>query len=494
MTILIADDEYIVRLGLKSMIMQQHKKDCIIVEAKNGREMCSLCEKYQPDLAFVDIKMPEMDGITAVRHCRAQCPHTSFILLSGLSDFQIAVNALKLGVSDYLLKPITADDLSEILKNVKQNVDTRKQQQNIDFELRMTFQFNNVNLSDRGGEESSLALSEGETYCAYVILEDTNNQSQASSSLYHNLIPALQKHLRDFVEENYQHAIFSLNTGELCLVLRVPKQKTPNRIESILRNAIYSDPKPGHVYTVFRCCSNTGVEDLAWQIDKLRGAFNLRVLLGMKNLHTAKSLRALADSKTAEEFSNLVAELCMAFNDKDEISYKNLVDKLASLREHFDELQCYCGCVNQYISIQTGLKYNCENYSELITALNHRAGKMYAQSSVQPQHDMMAKIKTYIQTNYMSDVSIISIAEKFNITPNYLSRIFHQKTGVKLIDYVTDVRINNAKRILADNPNMLIKDVAMMVGYYSTRHFTKLFLKNTGSYPSEFSKQKTLAE
>ena len=87
MTILIADDEYIVRLGLKSMIMQQHKKDCIIVEAKNGREMCSLCEKYQPDLAFVDIKMPEMDGITAVRPWRAPIPHTYMIIVSGFCVF-----------------------------------------------------------------------------------------------------------------------------------------------------------------------------------------------------------------------------------------------------------------------------------------------------------------------------------------------------------------------------------------------------------------------
>lgn len=70
-----------------------------------------------------------------------------------------------------------------------------------------------------------------------------------------------------------------------------------------------------------------------------------------------------------------------------------------------------------------------------------------------------------------------------------MSKVFHEKTGIKLIDYVSDVRILNAKRIMCENPEILIKDVTLLVGYFSTRHFTNVFIKNVGIYPSEFQKR-----
>ena len=99
------------------------------------------------------------------------------------------------------------------------------------------------------------------------------------------------------------------------------------------------------------------------------------------------------------------------------------------------------------------------------------------------------QVKDYININYANDVSIISLAEAFNLAPTYLSKIFHEKAGIKLIDYVMEVRIKNAKRLMTENPSILIKNVALLVGYYSTRHFKDVFQKQTGMLPSEFQKQ-----
>lgn len=103
--------------------------------------------------------------------------------------------------------------------------------------------------------------------------------------------------------------------------------------------------------------------------------------------------------------------------------------------------------------------------------------------------DLPKQMKDYIDQHYNKDISIAILADRFNITTSYASRIFHKKNGMKFIDYLSTIRINNAKRIMQVNPHLSIKIIGEMVGYYSTRHFTKLFVKIVGCYPSDYKKQ-----
>jgi two-component system response regulator YesN len=97
---------------------------------------------------------------------------------------------------------------------------------------------------------------------------------------------------------------------------------------------------------------------------------------------------------------------------------------------------------------------------------------------------MAEEVKCYIEQNYMYDIGINEIAEKLNVTPNYLSTYFHKKTGITFIRYLTEVRMLRAKKML-ENPNITVQDVAGQVGYYSTSHFIKLFKEYFGVYPSK---------
>lgn len=76
------------------------------------------------------------------------------------------------------------------------------------------------------------------------------------------------------------------------------------------------------------------------------------------------------------------------------------------------------------------------------------------------------------------------MAELFHISPSYLSRLFHQRTGQKYIDYITQLRMEKAKELLSTNPDITVKSVAESVGYISIRHFSKTFQKYTGELPS----------
>lgn len=98
------------------------------------------------------------------------------------------------------------------------------------------------------------------------------------------------------------------------------------------------------------------------------------------------------------------------------------------------------------------------------------------------------KIQDFIYKNYGDDVSISYVSELFNLSPSYLSKLFHEKTGQKYIDFVTQVRIEKAKQIIIENTSATVKQVAEAVGYSSVRHFSKTFQKYTGKLPSDFRK------
>ena len=87
----------------------------------------------------------------------------------------------------------------------------------------------------------------------------------------------------------------------------------------------------------------------------------------------------------------------------------------------------------------------------------------------------------------MDKISISEAASILGISPNYLSKIFHERTGEKFIDYLTRTRITNAKRILIENSRITVSEAAQRVGYLSTRHFTKTFARYAGCLPSEYT-------
>ena len=98
----------------------------------------------------------------------------------------------------------------------------------------------------------------------------------------------------------------------------------------------------------------------------------------------------------------------------------------------------------------------------------------------------MSYATEYVEKHYMQDISVVQLAEKLQLTPNYFSKVFHERTGQTFSAYLTNVRMGQAKRILLSRRDVLVKDVALMVGYYSSRHFANVFKKFTGLYPSEF--------
>ena len=117
MLIMICDDEKMVRVGLKHMIEEFSPSSHEFIEAENGQIMVEISAK-QPDLAFVDIQMPIMDGLDAIEAAKSVSPLTRWVLLTGHAKFEYAQRAMQLGVSEYMLKPIGMQQIKELMTKI----------------------------------------------------------------------------------------------------------------------------------------------------------------------------------------------------------------------------------------------------------------------------------------------------------------------------------------------------------------------------------------
>lgn len=125
--VIVIDDERIQRQGLVMMTPWQELGCTLAGEAKDAQEALRLMEKVRPDIAIVDIKMPGMNGLELIEAAEARAARgAAYILLSGYGEFSYAQKAIALGVSSYLLKPVSDEELMEAIKKAAFEVDERK--------------------------------------------------------------------------------------------------------------------------------------------------------------------------------------------------------------------------------------------------------------------------------------------------------------------------------------------------------------------------------
>jgi two-component system response regulator YesN len=119
---IIADDEQIVRNGLKKIFPWEEFGIEIIAESANGQETLELCNQLCPDILFTDIRMPLMDGLEVALKLREQGSNIKIIILSGVQDFNFAKTAMDINAEGYILKPIKINELKEVIKKVIRNI------------------------------------------------------------------------------------------------------------------------------------------------------------------------------------------------------------------------------------------------------------------------------------------------------------------------------------------------------------------------------------
>lgn len=485
MVILIADDDKLIRFSLKSMLLDIIPPDTRIVEAKNGRELVEQCGLIQPDIAFVDINMPYLNGIRAIEESKKSSPDTYYVVLTAYSDFSYAKQCIALQVFDYILKPIDPQKLGALLQKLTKELSNSRERRNSDFQLRLLNTFNlwdEIGLSqyadsgDKGGADNG--------YLGYLFFIDCSHNPELYPQCYKELLSGIKEIGSSFIGQGSFYGILTSKEGALRLIFEGASNLCGD-ITQKLHELCHSLSKGQCIITVL-CTGASNLLDIYRTFEKVEKQSHIRFLFSPAAVHQL-SPSVMQKIQQNLPLAKKIGDLMLAFLDADEVRYKNL---LSEIRKQFPSFppNISLSSLSRYIFTFTGVRPNSSNLESFYASLKTLPGHMPHAEEI-PAASKIRQIQDYIAKNYMNDISITSLSDKFGLTPNYLSSLFHEKTGVKFIKYLTEVRISNAKRLLMQDEHISVKNLALMVGYTSPRHFANLFQKYTGCYPSEFRKE-----
>ncbi|MCM1134483.1 MAG: response regulator, partial [Clostridium sp.] len=214
MFILIADDEKMIRLSLQSMLEELYPNEHMYIHAINGKAAVEKVKKLPPDLVFLDIRMPLMNGLEVLEACKTLSPKTKWVILSGYAEFEYAQKALNLSAYSYLLKPVDLDTLKKLVDDIIELKQKETEQNNRLFTSDIIRSFN---MADQlGSDEVAFLPYKKGNYVIYHIYIDKQEKERQ-----YFLKDALFRNISQFCADNQSitySAVFFNTNGELCAV------------------------------------------------------------------------------------------------------------------------------------------------------------------------------------------------------------------------------------------------------------------------------------
>lgn len=488
MIILVADDDRLIRFMMKSMLNDILTSDYTLLEAANGRDMAKICREKTPDIVFADIKMPYMNGIEAIAECKKYSGDTEFVLISGYSEFAYAQQAIKLGVQDYLLKPVEEEQLRSVMEKLQSKIAGRKKESNSWFQLKLfnTFNYFSTIGTEEPYEYEEENFGEGMTYEVVGIKTRCPRQEQTfHMEFLKNIIDQMEILGKELVKRrNFYSQIYSPE-GTLYFVFCTAPEGREEILAFVKKLGVKM--KTTRLAFHFLYFSGNSMEAVYRQCERTDNSLGIEM-----NTPTGTIIDVCGTeiSGNGTEVLYSVSKMIDAWENADAIAYTQILNQMYSRYKDEDiEKEVSLENISRYCTLMLGQDIDGATYKRFCKSFVDISESMY-ENVESTDSDVIEQVKAYVEKNYMNDIGIGQIAELFGITPNYLSTIFHQKAGCKFVDYLTEVRMANAKRLLIQNSTASVKDIAVMVGYNSSRYFATLFQKVTGKKPSVYRKER----
>jgi two-component system, response regulator YesN len=464
MRIAIADDEEMARFMIRSLLEESVASEPIevVAEARNGEELLDSLERSRPDLAFVDIRMPQMNGLEAIRLGRERFPEVAWVILTSYSEFEYAREAIKLGAIGYLLKPTRPEDLAELLERAAAEIERRWRERNASTlsaiaiahflsEDRMVLSRSSRNRKWRG---SIFAFDgpEGANYGAEEARLKAACEGRCIRRGYGQIF--LPTKLRNF--------LVAIDGDELPRAVARPTSSGGPAITAL-------------------CFESMDFAELCGRLSEWDRLLGLRLVLGLGREYSVSALESLPEDLLAH------AEACSVFSAA--LRAADCAEALKAL----ELLERAMGrapdgarraALREYAAVVAG---SPPAEGEDPIAILRRLCESRIRAASGPP-DIVAEVVAFVDRHYTENLGVSVIAERLGISANYLSTIFHKRTGQKLVSYVAGQRMLHAKRLLLENPSMPVAKVAALVGHSDSRYFAQQFLRYAGCYPSQYRK------
>jgi two-component system response regulator YesN len=525
--LLIADDEPLEREAIK-FIVTTNFPDCFeIREAENGRETIAQAGQFQPDLIFLDIKMPGCNGIEAAQAIREIVPECRIIIVSAYQHFDYAQSAISLGAVEYLTKPASPAKIVETLTRVLKALDQTRLKKNQDAETARRLEQISQYLQDEFLVRVALGKSDVAALKGYfdvlqldfqallfAILRIFSQRTSPRSEIDRTILQTdLRHYLQKKLAELGHHALIRSVGNEIYLLLLI-RRELDEYASRVFGINLFNELKEG-ILQQFGLTVNIGIGSITPNIEDIYTSFleakqslNYDVTPGMTTSFGDISKDQVHAAYPLQKEEQLLDQIIRGNHEKALALLQEILDWIAAryrenalLKEKVSEL---------LVALARGIMLNA-NWDEFTIdteALRHSILKLESCSEIRTYATdfvttkiveinsikksragaLIAIVSDYLEKNYSQEISLEDVAASVNISSFYLSKLFKKELGENFIDYLTGVRIRKAKEILA-NPRHTVKDACYMVGYHDPNYFARVFKKISGMTPSEYQTQ-----
>lgn len=530
----LVEDEIVIREGIKNKIHWEEEGFIIVGDESDGELAYPMIIREQPDILITDIKMPFMDGLELSKLLKKDMPQLKIIIISGYSDFAYAQQAIDIGVSEYLLKPITASKMVAAVKNAATAIEKeRREKQILEQYEQLVYQKQGEKRKDffnalvSGKMSLSQIIEQGKelginmvarVFCVLLfqfkgqedVYEYSNDIVQCETRMTQALsrFPDIKVFERGmdgwaFILMGENELGINALTRELCdLLIRICEDKAHyfggiGRVVHRVRDLQQSYLDANRAFSISYFESSD--QFLSYNdVNKIKAQIGNKINVSELNLERL-------DRNLLEEFlkrGNLhdVDEFVDSYFDgfgSDAMrstifrnyiimdGYSVIIKFLKTLKYPREKIDNSLKSMNSIVDHLASLEDCCKFYKsilkEAIDLRNKNSQKRYA--------GLIEKAKDYMQLKFaLSDLTLDQVASTVNLSPNYFSSLFNQETGMTFIEYLTDIRMEKAKDYLRCSGKK-ITEIGSLVGYLDSHYFSYIFKKTQNCTPSEYRLQ-----
>lgn len=509
MRIVIVEDEIRIREGISKLLGKIDPSYEIVGEAENGWAGLELVKAARPDLVITDIKMPEMDGLQMLEEFHKDGLLIKAIVLSAYSEFAYAQQAIHLGVSEYILKPVAVGELAQSLKNVEDQLkEARRNEGEHPEKLRS---LENICIGLLMGTVA--ADRELETYLSGQYGIDPGGEFALLSFYLGKQYERERKHTAIEIETMLKgmggvpHCLFHLPEKSEILVL-LYRWGDLAKAEREISNYLVHHRGIGQRAVSAGWYAFQGLSRLSGAFQTLQKYMDWALVLGSSVLIVYPKITQVQTqplSYPVELEKEMRRELCAG-------RQKRIQQVGRAFREYFANGTVYAPReikesyvrflwsilnVGKEIDIEplkaVGQQELLEDIMSAVTydELEEILAGVTARIPVEGERDdnyLIQRTKSLIHEFYRQGITLDEIAGQLKITPEYLGMQFHRETGSNFSSYMKKYRVKKAKELLIGS-RMKLYEIASAVGYSDPKYFSRVFKEVTGELPAEYRKR-----
>lgn len=502
--VFLVEDEKIIRKSIKNNVKWEENGFEFAGEAPDGEMALPMIEKLHPDIVITDIKMPFMDGLELSDILKKKMPKIQIIILSGYGEFDYAKEAIKIGVTDYLTKPVTGEQLLEALNKVKQKLDKKKRQEedikklqkNIKTQMKnMRYQFfGNLirgkisvsKLMEQGNELGIDLMAPAYNFMLFKIFSKNENDTEAVYDLRTKEDAIVEEVIQ--VAKDYVAALTKRMKKEKELQWFAGIGHAVERLHNLSES--YDSASKAFAYQ-YQSSGNEAVFFDKLDNEKIERAEDLQQV-DFTKVNSESLEEFLRNGKEeavhlfVEEYTKTLGKsnmdsfmFCQYMLINIQVGVMKFVEKMGVEKANID--RTFKDYKQQIAAVSTGEKaaeYIEELIIQAIRMRNERLGKKHS--------SLITEAKEFIVKNYQEEtLSLSDVADQVGLSSSHFSTTFKQETGKSFVEFLTSVRMDKAKEMLCFT-DMKASQISYEVGYKDPHYFSYLFKKTQGCTPSEY--------